>query len=96
MQENKYNLSTEALINLYCNVRGLKRILTVIVKATMPRLKPDWWNIIFQNYIPQLLGFDPRSRHVGFLEEKVASGWVFFKHFSVPCQFSFHQVLHAT
>jgi hypothetical protein len=42
---------------------------------------------------PQLLGFDPRSGHVGFVDE-VTLGQVFSKYFGFPCQYSFHKLLH--
>jgi hypothetical protein len=38
--------------------------------------------------------FDLRSHHVGFLMDKVALGHVFSEYFSLPYQFSFHQMLH--
>jgi hypothetical protein len=34
-------------------------------------------------------------RNVGFVVDKVALGQVFSEHFSFPCQFSFHQILHT-
>jgi hypothetical protein len=38
----------------------------------------------------RLLGFEPRSGHVGFVVDKVALGQVFSDYFGFPCQFSFH------
>jgi hypothetical protein len=35
-----------------------------------------------------------RADHVGFVEDKVALGQVFYDYFSFPCQLSFHQILH--
>jgi hypothetical protein len=40
-------------------------------------------------------GFDPRSSNVGFVVNKVALGQVFSKYFDIPCQSSFHQLLHS-
>jgi hypothetical protein len=37
---------------------------------------------------------DPRLDHVGFLTGRVTMRQVFFKYFSLPCQFSFYQLLH--
>jgi hypothetical protein len=39
-------------------------------------------------------GFDPRSGLVGFVVDKVALGQVFSEYFGLPCQFSFHRLLH--
>jgi hypothetical protein len=51
--------------------------------------------------VPQLgrlvAGFPPRRpglSHVGFVVDKVTLGQVFSKSFDLPCQFSFHQLLH--
>jgi hypothetical protein len=41
-----------------------------------------------------VVGFDPRSGHVGFVLDKVALGQVFSEYFGFPCQFSFHRLLH--
>jgi hypothetical protein len=38
-------------------------------------------------------GFEPRSRHVGFVVDKVALGQVFLEYFGFPCQFSFQRLL---
>jgi hypothetical protein len=38
--------------------------------------------------------FRARSRHVGFVVDKVARGQVFFEYFGFPCQSLFHQILH--
>jgi hypothetical protein len=42
---------------------------------------------------PRRSGFDPKSKHVGFVAGKVALGQVFYEYFVFPCQFSFHQML---
>jgi hypothetical protein len=39
-------------------------------------------------------GFDPGSSQVGFVVDKVALGQVFSEYFGIPCQSSFHQLLH--
>jgi hypothetical protein len=39
--------------------------------------------------------FEPRSRRVGFMVDKVALGQVFSEYFGVPCQFLFHRLLHT-
>jgi hypothetical protein len=44
---------------------------------------------------PRRPGFEPRSGYVGFVVDKVALGQVFFEDFSVPCQLSFHRLLHT-
>lgn len=38
---------------------------------------------------------DPRSGHVGFVEDRVALGKVFSKYFSFHCKFSVYQILHT-
>jgi hypothetical protein len=38
--------------------------------------------------------FWPRSGHVGFVVDKVASGQVFSDYFGFLCQFAFHRLLH--
>jgi hypothetical protein len=38
-------------------------------------------------------GFEPMSRHVGFVVHKVAPGQVYSKYFGFPCQFSIHWLL---
>jgi hypothetical protein len=43
---------------------------------------------------PRRPRFDPRSRHVGFVVDKVALWQVFTECFGFPCQFSFHRLLH--
>jgi hypothetical protein len=43
----------------------------------------------------QMLGFEPRSGHMGFVVDKVALGHVFSDYFDFSCQFSFHQLLHT-
>jgi hypothetical protein len=40
-------------------------------------------------------GFEPRSRHVGFVVNKVALGQVFSEYFGFLGQFSFHRLLHT-
>jgi hypothetical protein len=45
--------------------------------------------------IAQAIRFEPRSGHVGFVEDKVRLGQVFTKHFGFSFQFSFHRLLHA-
>jgi hypothetical protein len=45
-------------------------------------------------FLPLWLEFYSRSRHVGFVVNKKALGQVFSKHFDLPCQFPFHQLLH--
>jgi hypothetical protein len=40
-------------------------------------------------------GFDPRSSHVGFVVDRGAVRKVSPEYFRVPCQFSFHQMLHT-
>jgi hypothetical protein len=39
-------------------------------------------------------GFDPRSGHMWFVLDEVALWQVFSEHFSFPCRFSFHRLLH--
>jgi hypothetical protein len=43
----------------------------------------------------RLLGFKPRTGHVGFVVYRVALGQVFSEYFSFPSQFSFHRLLHT-
>jgi hypothetical protein len=38
--------------------------------------------------------FETASRQVGFVVDKVALGQVFSEYFGLPCQSSFHQILH--
>jgi hypothetical protein len=45
---------------------------------------PLWWP-----------GFNPRLDHVGSMLDKVTLGQVFSNCFGFPCQFSFHEMLHA-
>jgi hypothetical protein len=40
-------------------------------------------------------GFEPRSGHVRSVVDKVPLGQVFFEYFGLPCQFSFHRLLHT-
>jgi hypothetical protein len=40
-----------------------------------------------------MIGFEPRTGHVGFVADKVVMGQVFSEHFGFPCQ-SFHRLLH--
>jgi hypothetical protein len=44
---------------------------------------------------PLLPGFEPRSRHEGFVVDKLALVQVFSEYFSFLCQFSFHRLLHT-
>jgi hypothetical protein len=39
-------------------------------------------------------GFNPMSGHVGFVVDKVVLRQVFSEYFGIPCQFSFHLLLH--
>jgi hypothetical protein len=43
---------------------------------------------------PRRPGFEPGSGHVEFVVDKVAMGQVFSEYFGLPCQSSFHQLLH--
>jgi hypothetical protein len=49
---------------------------------------------IIRPYNLSLPGFDLRPGHVGFVVDKVAMGQGFSMYFTLPCQFSFHQVIH--
>jgi hypothetical protein len=40
-------------------------------------------------------GFEPRSRHVGFVVDEVTLEKVFSEYFDFPCQFSFHHLVHT-
>jgi hypothetical protein len=46
------------------------------------------------DFPPHRSGFEPRSGHVGFVVGKVAREHVFCEYFGLPCQFSFHRMLH--
>jgi hypothetical protein len=93
-QEHKYHLSLEVFIYLLCKVRERKSLLTVIMKATVPRMsRARLVELIISNQYLLLPGFDPRLHHVGFVKNKVALGLVFFECFGVPCQFPLHQLL---
>jgi hypothetical protein len=59
-----------------------------LMKA-MPQLRQ-----LVTGFPPRWPELKPRSDYVGFVVDKVALGQVFSKHFSFPCQFSFHQLLH--
>jgi hypothetical protein len=50
---------------------------------------------VVASFPPRRPGFDPRSRQVGFVVDKLALGQVFTDYFGFPCQFSFHQLLHT-
>jgi hypothetical protein len=43
----------------------------------------------------RLPGLDPSSGRVGFVMHKVALGQVFSEYVGIPCQFSFHRLLHT-
>jgi hypothetical protein len=48
---------------------------------------------IVTGFPPHWPVFDPRSRHVGFLVNKVALGQILSEYLGFPCQFSFHPLL---
>jgi hypothetical protein len=56
---------------------------------TVPWLRP-----IVACFSPWRPGFKPRSLYMGFMMNKVALGQVFSEYFGIPCQFSFHYMLH--
>jgi hypothetical protein len=39
-------------------------------------------------------GFDPRTKHMWFMVDKVALGQIFSKYSEFPCQFTLYQLLH--
>jgi hypothetical protein len=49
--------------------------------------------------VPQLrrlvIGFDPKSGHVGFVMDKVVLEQIFSEYFGFSRQFSFHKLLHT-
>jgi hypothetical protein len=47
------------------------------------------------SFPPRRPGFEHRSVHVEFMVDKVALGHVFSEYFDLPCQFSFHRLLHT-
>jgi hypothetical protein len=49
---------------------------------------------LVSGFPPRRPGFEPRSGHVGFVVDKVELGQVFSEYFGLPCQFSFHRLLH--
>jgi hypothetical protein len=62
-------------------IRGWMIIMIIIILAIIiPPLRPE---------------FDPRSRHVGSVVDRVAPGQLFSEYFDFPCQFIFYQLLHA-
>jgi hypothetical protein len=46
------------------------------------------------DFPPRRDGFEPRSGHVGFVEDKAALEQGFSEYFGFPCQFSFYRLLH--
>jgi hypothetical protein len=53
-----------------------------------------WLKRLVAGFPPQRAGFEPGFGQVGFVVDKVALGRVFSDYFGVPCQSSFHQILH--
>jgi hypothetical protein len=47
---------------------------------------------LVDGFSPRRSGFEPSSRHVGFVVEKLALVHVFSEYFDFPCQFSFHRL----
>jgi hypothetical protein len=60
----------------------------------MEELIPRNGRAIAQAVSRWLPGFEPESGQVEFVVDKVALGQVFSENFGLPCQFSFHQILH--
>jgi hypothetical protein len=50
--------------------------------------------LLVAGFPPRLPGFEPWTRHVGYVVDKVALGQVFSDYFDFPCQFLFHRMLH--
>jgi hypothetical protein len=51
--------------------------------------------MLVAGFPPQRPGFDPRSGLVGFMVDKVTVGQVFSEYLGLPCQLSFHRLLHT-
>jgi hypothetical protein len=51
------------------------------------------WRLV-AGFPPRRPGFEPGSGHVGFVADKLALEQVFSEYFGLPCQSSFHQLLH--
>jgi hypothetical protein len=64
------------------------------IPLSLPGIKSRFRQLVAE-FLPRRSWFEPRSGHVGFVAYKVASGQVFSKYFSFPCQFSFCRLLHT-
>jgi hypothetical protein len=71
------------------------------IRTNHSKIKVTWREVVPQlrrllaGFPPRRPGFEPSSRYVGYLVDKVALGQVFSEYFEFPCQFSSHLLLHT-
>jgi hypothetical protein len=78
-----------------CYKYSLKHVLQTFVFSLQDMILTVYllmW--LVTGFPPRRPGFEPGSRHVGFVVDKVPLGQVFSEYFDLPCQTSFHQLLH--
>jgi hypothetical protein len=96
-------------VALYCLSKYMKTALkiTLSIRPVLPILDifsvkgnvrvtcevVPWLRRLVAGFPPRRSRFEPRSRYVGFVVDKMALGIFFSEYFDFLCQFSFHRLL---